>query len=316
MNIYRLKTLLSKGIILALLVSLFGCQQHEQQPLPELPLLTVGSRQLTLPQFKQALQDTYPDIAVLSTEEQGQLQEQLLKQLVDRELILSEASRLDVRLTPDEVDAAMAEVRGNYSEAEFSNVLEQMATSPESWLAAFKLRLLTAKVSDAAIAQEVIVSDKEMENYYRANREEFRRPVEIRARQMLFKTRNEANKVIELLNSGGNFADLAKQYSQSPDREQGGSLGYFSAGTLPAEFDRVLFKMQVRQVSELIESPYGFHLFFVNSKRSAGIRPYVVVKDEIMSVIRRYPPFVVGDGRSSIGDLIDQENTIRQKMRQ
>ena len=285
MNMRRCKKILFNGLFTLLLATLVACQQQEQQPLPQVPLLTVGSRQLTLPQFKQALQDTYPDIAVLTKAEQVQLQEQLLKQLVDRELILSEASRLDVRLTPDEIDAAMVEVRGNYSEVEFTEVLQQMATSPKSWLAAFKLRLLTAKVSNTAIANEIKVSDQEMEDYYRSNREEFRRPVEIRARQMLFKTRTEANKVIELLAAGGSFAALAKQYSQSPDREQGGSLGYFSAGTLPEEFDRILFKMPVRQVSELIESPYGLHIFYVNSKRSAGIRPYVVVKDEIRQLL-------------------------------
>jgi len=91
------------------------------------------------------------------------------------------------------------------------------------------------------------------------------------------------NEVLKLLKDGGDFAALAREYSQSPDRENGGALGYFSAGQLPVEFDKVLFKLQVRQVSEPVESPYGFHLFLVERKRKAGLRPYAAVKDEIMA---------------------------------
>lgn len=261
------------------LLVLLSCQQQEQQPLP--PLLEVGQRQLTLQQFKRELKDAYPDISALTNQEQLQLKEQLLKQLIDRELILGEATRLNVQLTPDELDAAMIEVRGNYTAEEFTNVLQQTGNAPERWLAALKLRLLTTKVSAAALISQVQVSDKETEGYYKNQREEFRRPVEIRARQMLFKTRDEASRILKLLKEGGDFATLAGQYSQSPDRENGGALGYFSPGQLPIEFDEVLFKLQVKQISEPVESPYGFHLFLVERKRKAGLRPYAAVKDEI-----------------------------------
>ena len=262
-------------------MGLLSCQQQQEpQPLP--PLLEVGERQLSLQQFEQELQDTYPDISGLTTTEQLQLKEQLLKQLIDRELILGEASRLNVQLTPDELDAAMVEVRGSYSEEEFIKVLEQTGNTLEGWIAALKLRLLTTKVSTAASTSQLEVSDKETENYYKKHREEFRRPVEIRARQMLFDSREEANRILKLLKDGGDFATLAREHSQSPDRENGGALGYFPAGQLPVEFDDVLFKLPVRQVSDPVESPYGFHLFLVERKRKAGLRPYAAVKDEIV----------------------------------
>ncbi len=263
-------------IFLLFLVVIVACQKKESQPLP--PLLTVGQRQVTLQQFERELERTYPDISGLTVEEQFQLKGQLLKQLIDRELILGEANRLNIELTPDELDAAMAEVRGSYTKDEFSRILEQTGNTEERWLEALKLRLLTMKVS-AAVLTQVKVSDKEAEEYYRNHRDEFRRPAEIRARQMLFKTREEASKVRQLLLAGGSFAALARQYSQSPDRENGGSLGYISAGQLPEEFDRVLFRLPVHQVSEPIETSYGFHLFLVERKRRAGLRPYAAVKD-------------------------------------
>ncbi|MEE4253287.1 MAG: SurA N-terminal domain-containing protein, partial [Desulfuromusa sp.] len=195
------------------LLFLLACQPQEQQPLP--PLLEVGQRQLTLQQFNRELKDAYPDISALTDQEQLQLKKQLLKQLIDRELILGEASRLNIQITPDELDAAMTEVRGSYSEEEFRNVLEKTGETLESWMTALRLRLLTTKVAQVAQTSQVQVSDSECEDYYRNHREEFNRPAEIRARQMLFKTRDEANKVLQLLKEGGDFATLAHKYSQS-----------------------------------------------------------------------------------------------------
>ena len=276
--------ILSRIFAILLVLGLLACQQHEETPLP--PLLEVGSRQLTLQQFERELATTYPDISVLSTAEQLQLKEQLLKQLIDRELILGEACRLNIQLTPDELDSAMREVRGSYSAEEFEKILEQAGSSEESWVNALKLRLLTAKVS-AAVLTDIKVSDKEIETYYREHKDEFRRSVEIRARQMLFKTREDAVKVRQMLIDGGDFATLVRQYSQSPDRENGGALGYFSAGVLPAEFDQVLFHLPVNRVSDVVKSPYGFHLFLVEKRRRAGLRPYAAVKEEIAAKLHQ-----------------------------
>ncbi len=275
--------LFSRRLAFFFLLFLLACQSQEQQPLP--PLLEVGQRQVTLQQFNRELKDAYPDISVLTDQEQLQLKKQFLKQLIDQELILGEASRLNIQITPDELDAAIAEVRGNYSEEEFNKVLEKTGKTLESWVAALRLRLLTTKVAQVAQTLQVQVSDGECEKYYKDHLEDFKRPVEISARQMLFKTRDEANKVLKLLKEGGDFATLAHKYSQSPDRENGGALGYFSAGQLPAEFDQVLFKLPVKQFSNPVESPYGFHLFVVESKRKAGLRPYAVVKDEILALL-------------------------------
>lgn len=254
-------------------------QQQPELPLP--PLLEVGRRQLSLAQFERELQLNYPDISGLSEDTQLQLKSQLIKQLIDRELILGEAARLNVQISPDELDAAMAEIRGSYSAEEFDQILQQTGKTLTAWTNALKIRLLTAKVSDAILADQVQVSENESQEYYRAHKEDFQRPVEIRARQMLFPTREQALEVLKLLKDGGDFATLAQQYSHSPDSEKGGALGYFSAGQLPEEFDKVLFKLPLRQISDPVESPYGYHLFLVERKRHAGLRPYAAVKEEI-----------------------------------
>ena len=127
------------------------------------------------------------------------------------------------------------------------------------------------------------VSSTEVENYYRANKDEFRRPAELRARQMLLPDLESANRVLKRLGAGERFADLAREESLSPDREDGGYLGYFSQGQLPPEFDRVLFSLQTGRVSDPVVSPYGVHLFLVERRRRAGLRPFKQVEQEIIN---------------------------------
>ena len=264
-------------LLLILLLSLPGCQ--DKQPLP--PLLKVGQRQLTLAQFERELKISYPDLSSLPKEDQLLLKKQLLNHLVERELILGEAERFKVTLSPDEIDQALVEMRGGYSAEEFNKVLKDTGQTLEGWTEALKLRLLTEKVSKAVLEPLTRVSQQEVEDYYRNNREQFRRPAELRARQMLLSSVEDAEKMLQQLRDGADFAALAKKYSLSPDHEDGGDLGYFSEGELPPEFDQVLFKLPIGKVSDPVESPYGIHLFLVESRRKEGIRPLKEVTAEI-----------------------------------
>lgn len=271
------RQLLTCTLLLFVLLVLMSCQQPE--PLP--PLLEVGQRQLSLQQFNNELSLSYPNLAELAEQEKLLLRTQLVHRLIERELILGEADRTGVQISPDELDAAMMEMRGSYTADGFQQVLQEAGQTEESWKAALKLRLQTIKVSEAVLAPAIKVDEKTLEKYYLGHKEEFRRPAELRARQMLFETREDAEKILKQLKAGADFAALARKYSLSPDREDGGNLGYFSKGQLPPEFDEVLFRLPVRQFSDPVESPYGIHLFVVERRRRAGLRPYAAVREEI-----------------------------------
>jgi len=274
--------LLNKWLVLLYcLIALNACEQP--QPIADPPVLKVGERQLTLQQFERELKMNYPDLEELPYPEQLQLKIQMVHRLIERELVYAEAERIDIRLTPDELDEAVADLRGNYSAEEYRQVLREAGQSEQSWKQALKQRLMTIKVSSAVLGAQTQVSEKEAEQYYLANKDEFRRPAELRARQMLFASIEDAEAVLKLLKKGTDFATLAKQHSLSPDREDGGNLGYFSRGQLPPEFDKVLFTLGVGQLSDPVESPYGVHLFLVERRRKAGLRPYAAVKHEIIA---------------------------------
>ncbi|SHJ34491.1 peptidyl-prolyl cis-trans isomerase C [Malonomonas rubra DSM 5091] len=277
-------SLLLKSVLSILfLLILTACDQQQPEPQKEAPLLQVGSRSLSLSQFERRLQQVYPKLGEFPYPEQVQLKLELVNRLVEQEMIFAEAERLDIRVSPDELDTAMAELRGTYSAEEYRQILREAGQDEQSWKSGLKLRLITQKLSDILFTKAAQVSEQEAEQYYLANKEEFRRPEELRARQMLFANREDAEEVLKLLKRGGDFAELAKEYSLSPDRENGGNLGYFSKGELPPEFDRALFRLGAGQLSDPVESPYGIHLFLVERRRPAGVRPYAAIKHEIMA---------------------------------
>ncbi len=281
MGVYVLYRKLFKWfVLLVFLLGLSACQQ--QQPELKLPLFKVGERQLTLQQFERELQSNHPDLTELTFPDQLQLKIQLVHRLIERELIYAEAERIDVQVFPDELDAAMVDLRGNYSAVEYQQILREAGQSEQSWKQVLKQRLITKKVSAAVLGPQIGVTEKEAETYYLDNRDQFRRPAELRARQMLFDNIETAEAVLKKLKKGHDFATLAREHSLSPDRENGGNLGYFSKGQLPPEFDKVLFNLAAGQLSDPVESPYGIHLFLVERRRRAGLRAFAAVKKEIM----------------------------------
>lgn len=284
----KLSTILRCLLTLIISISLLACQEssppvttQHQAPSLSTPLIVVGERSLTLEQFNRHMRMNYPDIDELSPQEKFLLQRQLITRLVDRELILAEAARLDIRLSPDEFDAALAGIHGIQGRADFEQNLQESGKNPDLWRDTLTFQLLVTKLTETVIAPQIDISEPVVETYYRNHREDFRRPEEVRVHQMLFNSREAALEVKKHLQDGADFATLARKYSLSPDREEGGNLGYFSAGELPPEFDDVIFKLPLRQVSDPVASPYGFHLLMVDRKRSAGLRPFAAVRDEI-----------------------------------
>jgi parvulin-like peptidyl-prolyl isomerase len=81
-----------------------------------------------------------------------------------------------------------------------------------------------------------------------------------RARHILLEDKEDALEILEMLYNGANFADLAREYSSCGSSEKGGDLGQFPTGSMVAEFERALYHMQVGDVSQPVQTKYGFHI--------------------------------------------------------
>nr|WP_316047006.1 peptidylprolyl isomerase [Planococcus glaciei] len=95
-------------------------------------------------------------------------------------------------------------------------------------------------------------------------------PAQVEASHILVETKEKADEVAAKLADGGDFAELAKEYStDTATAESGGELGAFGTGEMAPEFEEVAFAMKIDEVSEPVETEYGFHIIKVTNKTEA-----------------------------------------------
>ena len=266
---------LSALLLLGLLQLLGACQRKHK------PLILIGEEQVSLQEFRRELRPLQDDLKQLPASEQKLLLRQTLSQLIDQKLLAAEARQRGIDVGETELDEALAGLRGNYTSDEYQEMLRASGQDPDHWLQQLRLGLLSTKVAREVTRDRIHISDQQVEEAYLQRRDSYQHPEQLQARQILLQSEEEAIRLRNRLLSGESFAALAARYSQSPDRENGGSLGLFARGQFPEEFDKVLFSLPLGRISEPAKSPYGIHLFLVEKRIPAGVLPLEQVAAEI-----------------------------------
>ncbi|MFA5072853.1 MAG: peptidyl-prolyl cis-trans isomerase [Nitrospirota bacterium] len=214
-----------------------------------------------------------------------EIKEEFLNRLIERTMMLREAQRRRITIGLPEINARVARLSGEYGK----DVKDELATRGidfEKWKSDIWEELMIERLMTKEIYHRVSVSPAEMRKYYQANSEQFVKPEQVHVRQIVTATQEDARKVLSHIHAGGDFAALAKERSTAPEGENGGDLGYFSLGEMPQEFN-VVFTLQKGQVSEIVSSPYGFHIFKLVDKRPAGKISYEQASKEIEALLRK-----------------------------
>jgi len=260
----------------ALLLGLlfFGCSRKEEPKqaapvavAPEVKVLaTVNGDPITLGEFQERFAR-----AGLKPEKEAELQvkEEFLNRLIERKMMLREAQRRRIKLSLPEINKRVETMRTDQGK-DVKEALGGLGIDFEKW----KSDLWEDMMIEKLIARDVIrtphVPSAEVRRYYQENPQEFQRPEQVRVRQIVLATEDEAQKVLDqLLNEKADFAALARQKSTAPEAEEGGDLGYFAMGEMPGEFN-VVFGLPRGGVSSVVKSPYGYHIFKLEEKRKAG----------------------------------------------
>lgn len=175
----------------------------------------------------------------------------VLQQLV-YEKILSEK----YEVTDEELDAKFNEVKEQLG-ANFEMALMQYNMTEESFKDSLKLDLLVEKAATA----DMEVTEEEVQEYYDNYKPQ------IKARHILVEDEDTAKEVKAKLDDGGDFAELAKEYSQDPgSAEEGGELGWFGSGMMVQPFEEAAYALEVNEISEPVKSDHGFHIIQVTEK--------------------------------------------------
>lgn len=232
------------------------------------------------------------------------LRQNLMDSVIVTKLIERYAGGNGIVVTDEEVTNEIDTViKQNYeSEAAFEKDLQDKKISRQFLNEQVKSQLMRDKVF-AKATESVTVSDSETQKYYDENAETlFMVPEQVRASHILAKfnipegqelndtIKNEAKtKILDVqkqLEEGGDFAELAKKYSEdTASAPNGGDIGFISKGQTVAEFEEAAFALDVGEVSDIVETTFGYHLIKATEKKDAYIKTYDEVKDTIKSYL-------------------------------
>lgn len=190
-------------------------------------------------------------------------------QILMIEKVLAEEYEVTDEEVQAEIDSSKEEMGENYEA-----FLEQNNQTEESYKKVVRLNLLQEK----ALTDGVEVTDEEIQAQYD------RQNTELNARHILVADAETAATVKEQLDGGADFAELAQEYSSDGSAAEGGDLGWFGVGAMVPEFEQAAYDLEVDEISEPVQSQFGFHIIQVTEKRELeGAEPLEGQEEDIRS---------------------------------
>ena len=243
--------------------------------------------------LSQALFQKAPGL--LAPKERQRVEQVASRQLEIEQRILATQEAAQIHVPEASLNAAVAEIRGRYAtRAEYLADLDNAGLDESTLRVAIARDLRFEAVLERVASREAKVSDLDAEIYYFIHREKFRR-LENRTLRHILVTINDdlpgsdrvsAWRHIEALqtqlkNAPDRFAELALKHSECPTAMQGGLLGTLRRGQLYPELEPVAFALRLGELSEIVESPMGFHLLYCVAIEDESFVPFSVVREKI-----------------------------------
>jgi peptidyl-prolyl cis-trans isomerase D len=162
-----------------------------------------------------------------------------------------------------------------------------------------KRSFLIFALDEEGVGATVQVSEDQLRQLYDQQVERFRVPERAHVRHILIKTvdrpasevpslQKKAEELLAKLKGGADFAELAKKNSEDPgSAEKGGDLGWITRGQTVPEFEKAAFSLNLKELSGLIKTEYGFHIIQVLEREQARVRPFAEVRSELASEAKR-----------------------------
>ena len=227
------------------------------------------------------------------------LRAQVLENLINEKLLFQAAEKKDIQVAKEDIDKEMGDIRKRFkTQEEYQTTLSNMRMTEEELRQQLVQRAMIRKLVEDEVSGKVKVTDKASQDFYKDNPQYFQRPEEIKARHILIKVakdasdadKAEARKHIdglkERIKKGEDFGELARTESQGPSSTKGGDLGFFSKGRMVKPFEDAAFALGMNEVSDVVETQFGYHLIQKLDHKDAQTVPYDEAKERIVTNLR------------------------------
>lgn len=227
-----------------------------------------------------------------------------LDRVIDQELLIHESQQIKVDDIDKKVDEGINKIKSKYrTEEKFKAYLESKKITENDVRENVRKQIYIDKYLEEKGIRNPVIPEEEIKKYYEENKNNFRKDEYIKASHILIKAdenasqeekdaaRKKAEKIHQEIIGGKNFAAMAREFSEDERAANGGDLNYITRGYMPLEFDSVAFAMNKDDVSEVVQTKFGFHIVKVFDKKPAGISSY----DEMKDFITRYLQMELSD---------------------
>jgi peptidyl-prolyl cis-trans isomerase C len=239
-------------------------------------------------------------------ERRPQLESQMLDRLVITRLMVNRATDEDRKRARAAANRFIEETKKTAgSDESFERQLRAMSFSPAQFDAQILERAICEEVVDRELKSRVNITEDQARKYYAENGERFDRPEMVRASHILLRTRDgvtgldlseeakkekreKMGKILERARKGEDFAALAREYTEDlGSRENGGEYTFGRGQTYGPDFERAAFSLPTNQVSEVVASPFGYHIIKVSEKIPGGRMEFGKVEKDLKEFLAR-----------------------------
>lgn len=230
----------------------------------------------------------------------SKIRNDILERLIDQELLYQESKKKGIEIDEEPINKEWNKIAGQFSsETEVNKALISKNLSEAVIRRQIERGLAINQLINEQIFNKIKVSPEEIRDYYDNNPKAFREPEEVRASHILIKLEPNADqtqrdaalkKIKELQNrlkNGEDFASLAKEFSEGPSKTSGGDLGNFKRGQMVKPFEDAAFALKPGEISDVVETKFGYHLIKVVEKKSGTLIDYEKVKVKLGNYLRQ-----------------------------
>jgi peptidyl-prolyl cis-trans isomerase C len=275
------------------------------KPVPaQLPdvVARVNGEDVTKTDFDRAVQNVEARAGgPIPAEQRDQVLRGVLDQIIGYTVLLQESRAQNVAVPDSEVDARIAEIRGQFpSEEAFTQTLTARKLTLDQVKSDVRRDMTITKLIDGEIASKIAVTPEQVNDFYAKNPDQFTQGESVRASHILIsvpkgadaaakaQARAKAEQVLKDVKAGQDFAALAKQHSADPgSAANGGDLGFFQQGQMVGPFNDAAFTLAPGTTSDLVETDFGFHIIKVIEKKAGRTVPLEEVKPQVEQYLER-----------------------------
>ena len=227
------------------------------------------------------------------------LEEKALEQAIGAKLLLDRAMQLDLPVTEGDIDKEVQKVVTQVGgEENYKKALEAQGISEAAFRKELEKGARVNMLVNQACAHVPDPTEDEVTAFYQAHKEEYVTPPQVLCQHILVKSEEgdlpeaksaafeKIRAIRERILAGGDFAEEARQNSDCPSGREGGSLGWFGPGMMVPEFDKAAFSMKKGEVSDVVQTQFGYHIIYKADEKAGGAQTLVDVHDAIKDLLR------------------------------